>query len=171
MNRMSNQLPLRRQRLALDDVLDYIEDYYVLGRRRGRGRTVPMFPVRIWNCYERTLQGLPRTNNSVEGWNRRFNSIVSKSHPGVFSLLEALRNEENYAQAMRVLVGAGGSPPRKKKKNVRNVSRLERLLERYDEMVTNEGGILGYLRAVGHSCRSLFASTANPAVEEDEEEE
>ena len=54
----------------LDGVLDLLEDTYVLGRRRGRGRRAPRFPVDTWNVYERTLEGEARTNNSVEGWNR-----------------------------------------------------------------------------------------------------
>ena len=47
----------------LDDVLDLIEDYYILGRRRGRRRQAPRFPPAAWNVRERTLQGIPRTKN------------------------------------------------------------------------------------------------------------
>ena len=53
-------------RAEMDDILDLIEDYYVLGRRRGRGRQAPRYPIQTWNVVDRTLRGVPRTNNSVE---------------------------------------------------------------------------------------------------------
>jgi len=68
----------------LDDVLDLIEDYYILGRRRGSRRQAPPFPPATWNVRERTLQGIPRTNNSVEAWNRRWNMLISKAHHNIF---------------------------------------------------------------------------------------
>lgn len=42
----------------LEEVLDPLDDYYVLGRRRG-GQP-PMFPPKIWNVHERVLQRIPR---------------------------------------------------------------------------------------------------------------
>jgi len=52
-----------------DAVLDYFEDYYIGRRRHGQRRT-PMFPIPLWNVHESTLEGLPRTNNTIEGWHR-----------------------------------------------------------------------------------------------------
>ena len=39
----------------LNPVFDYVEDNYVKGRRRGRGRMQPTFPPATWNCYDRTV--------------------------------------------------------------------------------------------------------------------
>ena len=55
----------------LGEVLTLLEDYYVLGRRIGRGRGAVAFPVETWNVYHRTLNEEARTNNSCEGWNNR----------------------------------------------------------------------------------------------------
>ena len=57
---------------GVDAVLDYVEDTYIGRQRRGRPRDIPMFPIQIWNMYDRTLALLPRTNNNVEGWHKRF---------------------------------------------------------------------------------------------------
>ncbi|KAK3921782.1 Transcription factor Sox-12 [Frankliniella fusca] len=58
--------------LALQPILKHLEDNYIPGclrARRGgrvRRRTAPLFPPELWNCYERTLAGLPRTTNTCE---------------------------------------------------------------------------------------------------------
>ena len=49
---------------GLAPVLELLENYYVLGRRRGRGRQPPRFPPESWNVHQRVLDGLPRTNKA-----------------------------------------------------------------------------------------------------------
>ena len=43
-----------------------------LGNKRGK----PKFSLQLWNIYERVIQDLPRSNNSVEGWHHAFNNHV-----------------------------------------------------------------------------------------------
>ncbi|KAJ4451762.1 hypothetical protein ANN_03234 [Periplaneta americana] len=57
-----------------DDLLsifDYVDDNYVKGRRRERGRQLPMFPPGTWNCYQelyKTFQEkLTVTRHGIEG--------------------------------------------------------------------------------------------------------
>ena len=84
----------------LDGVIDLLEETYVLGRLRGRGRRArrgaPRYPIATWNVYQRTLEGISRTNNTVEAWNRRLNTVVAKPHPNIFALVDALKSEEDY---------------------------------------------------------------------------
>ena len=149
----------------LDDVIDHVEKNYVLGRIRGRGRTAPRYPPRVWNCHIRTLQGLPRTNNSVEGWHRRLKTVIGKEHPSLYVLLSALMEEENYAEAVRTTVENGSSPKPKKKRYQDSDRRLHRLVLRYvegdsdeedDEDDQWEQRQLKFLRRVGHSARSVY---------------
>ena len=37
-----------------------------------------------------------RTNNVSEGWNQRINSLISRSHPNVYSLLKTLQENAEY---------------------------------------------------------------------------
>ena len=46
----------------------------------------------MWNCCGRRH----RTNNVSEGWNQRINSLISRSHPNVYSLLKTLREDAEY---------------------------------------------------------------------------
>ncbi|KAL4083325.1 hypothetical protein QTP88_028654 [Uroleucon formosanum] len=51
--------------------LDYFEDNWI-GKITGRRKTrrQPRHPIDIWNCHYSAKNGLPTTNNAVEGWNR-----------------------------------------------------------------------------------------------------
>lgn len=49
------------------ELADYFEDVYV-GRPRRNGISSAQFPPKLWSVYEAALDGMPRTNNSVEAW-------------------------------------------------------------------------------------------------------
>ena len=79
-----------------DDVLkviDYFEDNYI-GRRRRRNRAPPLFSHEVWNINIRVTNDLPRTNNSVEGWNRKMQSAVGANHPNLWRFLNVLKREQ-----------------------------------------------------------------------------
>ena len=145
---------------SLDDVLDLVEE------GGGRGRGAVRFPPRTWNVYQRTRDGIPRTNKTTEAWSRRRTVLISKTHPNVYEFLEALKDEEMYAAAQRRLVELGEEVPKKKKKYHDNDERLVRLVSRYAEITGDDdedneenpwdSGILRYLRAVGHSARGTL---------------
>ena len=149
----------------LDEVLDLLEDYYILGRRRGRGRTAPRYPPASWNAYQRTLDGINRTNNSSEAWNRRWNTIVGKKHPNIYAFLDTLKEEDRYAEARRRAVDLGQPPPLKRRRYRQNDDRLLSLTRRYNDIAEEDDpeeldvwkkGVLKYLRLIGHSARGIF---------------
>ena len=147
----------------LDDLLDLLEDYYVLGRRRGRGRRTPRYPIQSWNVHQQTIDGMPRTNNSAEAWNRRWNIVIGKSHPNIFKMLESLKKEEIYFASQRNLVDLGNPPPAKKAKYIESDLRLRRIAERFPEIIEVDGDpdpwrnkYLRYLRTIGHSARTIY---------------
>ena len=48
-------------------VIDYFEDVWI-GRPQRRQRRPPQFSHTTWSVYESVIDDLPKTNNSVEGW-------------------------------------------------------------------------------------------------------
>ena len=60
---------------AMDDLLYYWEENYI-GRMRVNIRANPLFSISTWNVHSRVTDGLPRTNNSVEGWYRGFQQCI-----------------------------------------------------------------------------------------------
>ena len=44
--------------------------------------------------YDQTIGDLPRTNNAVEGWHRRFQANVGAYHPNFWKFIDILKREE-----------------------------------------------------------------------------
>jgi hypothetical protein len=139
----------------LQPVFDHLEDYYLRGRvRRGRGRrqqrSAPMFPPSTWNCYERAVEGRPRTTNTCEAWHRRLNTIVGKHHPSLFVLLDQLQEEVGEVDVEVMRAEGGVSPPKKRNKYEVADQRIARIMARYNDY-KEQDDILTYLRSIGYS--------------------
>lgn len=63
--------------------------------RRRNGRRDPRFAISLWNVQDRIENGLPRTNNTVEGWHRSFQSGVGAHHPNIWRFLDVLKREQS----------------------------------------------------------------------------
>ena len=72
-------------------VLDYFEDTYI-GRKRRRNHADPMFPHEVWSVHSRTTNKLPRTNNNVEGWNRKMHAAIA-CHSNLWRFITILKRE------------------------------------------------------------------------------
>jgi hypothetical protein len=44
---------------------------------RGNRRRQAQFAHEVWNCYNSVNENLPKTSNSVEGWHRSLNEMMS----------------------------------------------------------------------------------------------
>lgn len=51
----------------------------------GRKGILPRYPSAIWNQYQTALTGSHRTNNVSEGWHNRFQLVIGKHHPDLYS--------------------------------------------------------------------------------------
>ena len=68
----------------LTPVMDYFEDTFIGRPTRRKGRRAPRVPISLWNVHDRVEEGFPRTNNTVEGWHRSFQSNVGAHHPTIW---------------------------------------------------------------------------------------
>lgn len=102
-----------------------------------------MFPIEFWNCYDRFLNKIPRSNNAVEGWHFRINSTLQGSHPTVWTCIEKLQKEQNYweEEMHRIRAGLGEN---KQKKYIQLDERLAKIVPFYN----NTLGTIEYLLAI-----------------------
>lgn len=93
----------------LDSILIYFGETYVIGRpARGRRRAVPpRYPPITWNQFDAALDGEHKTNNISEGWHNRFNLLVGKAHPDLYSLLKEFQKEQADSESMIAELSAG----------------------------------------------------------------
>ena len=111
-------------------VYKYFGDTFVLGRsiaarRRGRpGRLTqrhpPRFPPSVWSIHHLQEYNLPRTNNNLEAWHRRFETVVERYHMGVFLMIKEFLKEEHRTQQEVERIIAGSNQQKKKKEKRTN---------------------------------------------------
>ena len=104
---LSENLPLDAPAQA---IIDYFEDTYTGRLRPGGQRRDSLFPITVWNMYEQTLQGLPPTNNTVEGWHCSFQANVGGCHLNFWKFIDILKREQNLAQVHIAQAHAGHQP-------------------------------------------------------------
>lgn len=90
-------------------IMKYFHTFYVNGTP-GRTRTAaagssrasvpPRYSPRIWNQYDAALRKQHRTNNVSEAWHNRFQVVVGRHHPDLFSALKELQKEQADTEAM-----------------------------------------------------------------------
>lgn len=90
-------------------VMQYFGETYVIGRpARGRRKAVaPRYSPITWNQHEAALAGAHKTNNLSEGWHNRFNIVVGKAHPDLYSIITEFQKEQADAESMIAELSAG----------------------------------------------------------------
>ena len=99
---------------GVDVVIDYFEDTYIGRQLQGRPRDIPMFPMEIWNMFGSTVGQLPKTNNHVEEWHKRFQTTCGCAHLNIWKFIKLLQNEESliHAEIQQALGGHPTPPPK-----------------------------------------------------------
>ena len=64
----------------VEDLLKYFEDTYISHYQRIAPRRILLFPIELWNMFNRTVEELPRTNNSVKDSHRRFQGHLTSCY-------------------------------------------------------------------------------------------
>ena len=84
------------------------EDTYI-GRptRSSRGRRRAKFDVEMWNVRDRTMEGMPRTNNKLEGWHRGIQVMFQGPHPNIWKFVRCLGQEQVLQHGELIQIQAG----------------------------------------------------------------
>lgn len=150
---LSNEIPE-----DLLPVYEYFQQTYVCGKtatgRAGRPRHVPpRYSPALWNQYNAVLQGTARTNNISEGWHNRFQVVVGKHHPSLYTFLTELQKEQADTEILLRQLQSGqkvrkSTDPKRKKRE----ERLYNVVSTYHTYVQNND-IITYLKNVGYNIR------------------
>lgn len=105
-----------------------------------------LFPIKFWNVNERTKNNEHRTNNQVEGWHRRFQSVLACGNPGFFTCVKALKKEQVNTMDKVNRLQAGFAVQKKKSKYVELNKRLKKIVDEREERTVME-----FLRAIARN--------------------
>ncbi|KAF0706830.1 Uncharacterized protein FWK35_00025741 [Aphis craccivora] len=61
--------------------------------------------------------GLPTTNNAVEGWHRGFTSVIGASHLNIWKFIDGIKKVQNIEELKREQYNTGEQPQKKKYKD------------------------------------------------------
>ncbi|XP_049867236.1 uncharacterized protein LOC126367652 [Pectinophora gossypiella] len=135
-----------------ESVTLWFENYYVLGKVKSQQinstkltvkRKNPMFPPKLWSVYTNNELNLPRTQNNVEAWHRRWNYLLNNNRYGVYVTISHLQKEQittNHA-IEKSMASITRTPPKKKGKRTMNA--IKRICDNRENMTT-----LSFLRAI-----------------------
>jgi hypothetical protein len=131
--------------ILLRPLLDYFEDNYVgrlPGTLRRMNRLPPSIAIDLWNQYDSVLQDVPKTNNNIEGWHRRFSSLLGGQHPTIWKFVDALKKEESLTE-FQFNQYAAGTLPRINKDSHAVAKRIKNQVIQY-----NRQNVLDYLNTL-----------------------
>lgn len=130
----------------LQPVVDWLEDNYVGRLNRNGTRRNPIFPPRMWSMYERTINGLHRTNNHAEAAHRRLQSVLQMDHPSIWRFIDGLKKIQKERDTFFEQMVAGNPPPVKRRKYRDADARILTLVNDFNNRPMNE-----FLRGVAHN--------------------
>ena len=99
----------------------------------------------MWNQYDSVLQDVPKTNNNIEGWHRRFSSLLGGQHPTIWKFIEVLKKEESLTE-FQINQYAAGTLPRTNKVSTAVAKRVKNQVTQY-----NRQNVLDYLNALSNN--------------------
>ncbi|KAK4883331.1 hypothetical protein RN001_006650 [Aquatica leii] len=118
-------------------VVDYFENTWIRRPHRRQHRRAPQFSHQMWNWFDGVQQGLPKTNNSIKGWHRGFETQIGADYPNIWKFIEAIQREQslNALQIEQYISGQEGPPMRKKYRDC--AMRIAHLVDNYYNIMNN----------------------------------
>lgn len=137
----------RQLKAVLPKELQYVAKY--LGENYITGN--PRYPIPLWNHFEDAINKKQKTNNCSEGWHNRFQKLVGKHHPDLYSALREIQKEQADTEMAITELSLGRmvkAAPKKKWKDAQDkLCAIARHYETYNE----ENRILDYLEALAYN--------------------
>jgi hypothetical protein len=109
-------------------------------------RSAPLFPPRLWSVYDSIEFEVPRTQNIVEAWHHRWETLVGGSRVGLFSIINEIQREQQQVE-LQIKCILRGEQRRKQKKFL--IERENRIMS----IVNNRSdrSLMEFLRGIAHN--------------------
>ena len=127
----------------LTELILYFQQWYV-GQEVNGQEIQGRFPKELWNMYQRVKDGLPRTNNSLEGWHHAFANGIAP-HPALPKLVQKYRHEQNTKAVKRWQHQAGDLSARQRIRYQKVTETLLRLIRKFDQGLISDLEYLDHL--------------------------
>jgi hypothetical protein len=146
-DQLKNNIPVEA-----NGVVQWFEDNYVYGRIRrvlrdgNVVRALPLFPPIFWSVVDNIDYAFPRTQNSVEAWHRRWETVVGLAHLSVFKIIKEMQKEQNQVQLeIESIVRGAPRPPQRRQTCIRE-TRIQTVFNDRDNR-----SLMNFLRGIAHN--------------------
>ena len=135
-----------------EPIIQWFENNYVHTRikRTLRNGTVQrhnlLYPPEMSSVFDNTEFTFPRTQNTVEAWDRHMETLVARSHADIFSKIKQIQKEQNEVEIEIKKLIRGEPAPTKRKEDEPRESRLQHVIANRNNMTTFD-----FLRGIAHN--------------------
>ena len=84
-------------------------------------------------CMKRVLNDEPRTTNVLEGWHRRFGTLLARYHPNIYDFIGCLRPEHARTDNVLSKLLMGNAPEGMRKCERNKTQRLKNVVAKFAE--------------------------------------
>ncbi|KAH7701664.1 hypothetical protein AAVH_31200 [Aphelenchoides avenae] len=122
---------------AIQTFCEYVRNNYVRRLdRHGMWQAPRVADIAQWNCHVAASQGLHRTNNSIEAWNRQFAQLIARAHCAMDKFIYRMQTDEDRSRQALCRQGVHPNEPLRRGRRPQQIATdaaLRELVERYDE--------------------------------------
>ena len=105
-----------------------------------------IFSPKLWSVYDRVLSDEPRTANMLEGWHRRFSTVVAKHHPNICDFIGCPRAKQARTETVISELVMGEAPRKIRKIEKEKNVRIKKIVQEFQDREMNE-----YLRGLAYN--------------------
>ena len=103
-----------------------------------------LFPPEQWNVRE--IDERAKTNNAVEAWHRRFETMFHANTRHFYKMLLALKKEQQHSEATIIRAEAGEPPKKRRRSLIARYGRIRQIVNTWNPLNT-----IPYLRGIAHN--------------------
>ncbi|CAF1202206.1 unnamed protein product [Rotaria sp. Silwood1] len=135
-----------------EPIIQWFENNYVCGRvkRTFRNGTVQrhdsLHPPEMWSVFDNTEFAFSRSQNKVEAWHRRWETLIARPHVGIFTMIKQIQKKQNQVEMAIEQSMRGESARKKRKEDVNREIRIQNIIADRDNRST-----IDFLRGIAHN--------------------
>ena len=96
--------------------------------------------------YNSIESGIPRTQNAIEAWHRRWETLVGKSHVGVYTIIQEFQREQRQVEIQVEKILRGEQRPKQKKSTI---NREKRIMTVFNDRANRS--VMDFLCGIAHN--------------------
>jgi hypothetical protein len=100
----------------------------------------------LWSVYDSVELGIPRTQNTIEAWHRRWETLVGQAHVGVYTIIEEFQKEQHQVELQVEKILNGEQRPKQKKITI---EREKKIMTVFDDRENRS--VMNFLRGIAHN--------------------